>query len=137
MTKLKEPHYFVNGYGVRKWDEYLAMFKDGVGKKAIGESSTLYLYCEEAAEWIHSVLGGIKIIMILRNPAKRAFSLYGWMVRRGFDDAPTFEEALRREPYRLADPGFKSRCPQFYPDYLYYTSGLYYEQVSRYLHIRP
>ena len=133
MSDYKEPNYFVRGSGVEKWGDYLALFKDAGGKKAIGESSAAYCYCEESPGWIKSSLGDVKIIIILRNPASRAFSLYGWMVREGYEDAPTFAEALEREPVRLHDPVFRVQCPQFFPDYLYFTTGLYFEQVSRYI----
>ena len=133
MSANKEPHYFVHGYGVEKWEDYLGLFAPASGKKAIGESSTLYLYCRESPPWIKSALGNIKIIVLLRNPAKRAFSLYGWMVREGYEDARTFAEALRRESVRHADPGFPKQALQFFPDYLYFSSGLYSEQIRRYL----
>ena len=135
MSANKEPHYFVRDYGVEKLEDYLALFKGAEGKKAIGESSTLYLFCEESPEWIKSELGPIKIIVVLRNPARRAFSLYGWMVREGYEDATTFDEALQREQARLSDANFRGTCPQFYVDYLYFTSGLYAAQVRRYLEV--
>ena len=135
MSANKEPHYFVRGYGLKDWDQYLELFQDATTQKAIGESSTLYLCCEESAEWIKSALGDVKIIIILRDPARRAFSLYGWMLREGHEDAATFTEALRREPARLADPEFHRHAPQFFVDYLYFTTGLYAAQVSRFLEI--
>ena len=133
MSANKEPHYFVRGYGMKDWDQYLGLFKDATTQQAVGESSTAYLSCEESAKWIRSALGEIKIIIILRDPARRAFSLYGWMVREGYEDAETFAEALRRELARLADPEFHQHAPQFFVDYLYFTTGLYAAQVSRFL----
>ena len=135
MSANKEPHYFVHGYGVKEWDQYLALFEGVTTQKAVGESSTLYLCCEESAEWIKSTLGEIKIIIILREPARRAFSLYGWMVREGYEDAETFAEALRREPARLAAPEFRKNSLQFFLDYLYFQTGLYSGQVRRFLEI--
>jgi hypothetical protein len=133
MSSFKEPNYFVPGYAYDKWEDYLDLFSGARGEKAVGESSTGYLYCEESPAWIKSVLGDVKIILILRNPARRAASLYWWMVREGYEDAPTFAKALELEPARAQDPNFRANCPQFYPDYLYYTTGLYSEQVRRYL----
>jgi len=135
MSENKEPHFFVHGYGMDQWEDYLALFRNGAGRKAIGESSTGYLFSEESPAWIKSVLGDIRIILLLRNPARRAFSLYAWMAREGYEDAPTFAEGLEREPARMRDPAFRAGCPQFYPDYLYFTTGLYFEQVSRYFEI--
>ena len=128
----KEPAYFVHGYGVNDFQKYLTLFKEGAGKKAIGEASSAYLYCEESPRWIKLVLGAIKIIIILRNPAQRAFSLYTWMAREGYENAKTFAEALGKESLRLDDPYFHHHCPEHLPNYLYFSSGLYFEQVKRY-----
>ena len=133
MSTFKEPNYFVPGYGYEKWEDYLALFRGARNQKAIGESSTGYLYCDESPPWIKSTLDPVKIILMLRNPARRAASLYWWMVREGYEDAPNFAEALEREPSRARDPEFRANCPQFFPDYLYYTTGLYREQVERFL----
>ena len=133
MSTFKEPNYFVPGYAYDNWEDYLALFADARGESALGESSTGYLYCEESPAWIKSVLGCVKIIFILRNPARRAASLYWWMVREGYENAATFDKALELESSRMKSPTFRTTCPQFYPDYLYYTTGLYSEQVRRYL----
>ena len=133
MSTFKEPNYFVPGYAYDDWQKYLALFGGARAETAIGEASTGYLYCKESPAWIKAVLGPIKIILILRNPAHRAASLYWWMVREGYESASTFADALERESSRIASPTFRNTCPQFYPDYLYYTTGLYSEQVPRYL----
>lgn len=133
MSKFKEPNYFVPGYGYDNWEDYLTLFAGARDEKAVGESSTGYLYCEQSPAWIKSVLGPVKIILVLRNPARRAASLYWWMVREGYENAPTFARALELESSRMQDPMFRATCPQFYPDYLYYTTGLYSKQLRRYL----
>jgi hypothetical protein len=133
MSSFKEPNYFVPGYGYENWDDYLSLFHGARNEKAIGESSTGYLYCEESPGWIDSVLGEVKIILVLRNPARRAASLYWWMVREGYEDAPSFAAALDLEASRINDPAFPETCAEFHHSYHYYTSGLYTEQVRRYL----
>lgn len=133
MSTFKEPNYFVPDYGYDNWEDYLALFAGARDEKAVGESSTGYLYCENSPSWIKSVLGRIKIILILRNPAQRAASLYWWMVREGYENASTFAQALELESSRMQSRTFRAECPQFFPDYLYYHSGLYSEQVRRYL----
>ena len=133
MSTFKEPNYFVPGYGYDDWEDYLSLFRGARDEKAVGESSTGYLYCQESPARIRSALGDVKIILILRNPARRAASLYWWMVREGYEDAPTFAKALELETSRVQDPNFRINCPQFYPDYLYYATGLYCEQVRRFL----
>lgn len=131
--KSKEPTHFVSSRpGVAEFHKYASLFRDAIGKKAIGEASTAYLYCEESAERIKSVLGQIKIIIILRDPAKRAFSNYNWMIRQGWEDAATFEEGLKREPFRLRDPYFRERSLAYFADYFYFDTGLFYRQVKQY-----
>jgi hypothetical protein len=133
MSSFKEPNYFVPGYGYENWDDYLSLFLGARNEKAIGESSTGYLYCEQSPAWIESVLGQVKIILILRNPARRAASLYWWMVREGYEDAPSFAAALDLEASRINDPAFPETCSEFHHSYHYYASGRYPEQVRRYL----
>jgi Sulfotransferase domain len=135
MSALKEPNYFVPGCGYDSWQDYLALFAAARGETAIGESSTGYLYCEQSPALIKATLGEIKIVLILRNPARRAASLYWWMVREGYENARSFAEALELESARMRSSTFQQSCPQFYPDYLYYTTGLYSQQVRRYLDI--
>jgi hypothetical protein len=43
MSPFKEPNFFVDGYGYKNWYDYLTLFDDANGEKAVGESSTGYL----------------------------------------------------------------------------------------------
>jgi Sulfotransferase domain len=133
MSTFKEPNYFVPGYAYDNWDDYLALFRGARGEKAIGESSTGYLQCEQSPALIKSALGNVRIILMLRNPARRGASLYWWMVREGYEDAPNFAKALELEPARLQSSTFRETSPEFYVWYFYYTTGLYSEQVRRFL----
>jgi hypothetical protein len=134
MSPNKEPCYFINNrYGIETLDDYLDLFNGARPEQARGEASTAYLSCPESASWIKSTLGPIKIIVMLRNPARRAFSLYGWMVREGYEPATTFAEGLALESVRRADKNFCENPPQFLEDYMYYSTGLYAESVKRYL----
>ncbi len=133
MPSVKEPGFFVNGYGVSCWEEYVGLFQEGRHKKAVGEASTAYLAARESAEWIYRMLGNVKIIVILRNPVERALSLYSWMVMYGYEWIPTFELALAEEEKRCGDKEFLSKSPGYFWDYMYFRSGLYHEQVQRYL----
>ena len=132
MPETKEPYYFVNEkIGVNDLNAYLSLFQFGRGKKAIGEASTAYLTSHESAGWIKKELGVPRIIIMLRNPANRAFSLYGWMVMKGYERLTTFEEALMEEDSRYSSHQFRESVDYFW-DYMYFQSGLYYEQVKRY-----
>jgi hypothetical protein len=131
MPAVKEPHYFVQGYGI-DLEGYLQLFAQAADKQARGEASTSYLFCSESPAWIRAVLPEARIIVLLRNPAERAFSLYNWMVMEGYEYAGTLEEALRLETERMTDGTFLRSNPEFYADFLYYTTGLYYRQVKTY-----
>lgn len=136
LPSLKEPSYFAPQYQLRiaNWDRYLALFQPGKGKKAIGEASVIYMDDPETPRLIHDALGKIKILIVLRNPVERAFSYYCWNLMFGYETVRAFEAALECEDQRLADEGFRKNNPSRYIwAYAYFHTGLYYEQVKRYL----
>lgn len=133
MPDIKEPCYFVHGYGISDLEKYLSLFEPGRGKKAIGEASAAYLGSPESPQWIRDALGNVRVIILLRNPIERAYSLYCWMVMEGYEWVPTFEEALEEEDRRFRDEFFRENNPEYFWDYMYFRSGLYYEQVKRYM----
>ncbi|MDY6786070.1 MAG: sulfotransferase [Cyanobacteriota bacterium] len=136
--ELKEPAFFCHLRGFKDFATYLHLFADAKEEKAIGEASTAYLTSPESAVWIKTVYPDAKIIIILRNPVERAFSLYNWMVCEGHEWVHPFEKALVREKDRMNDFDFKYDNPvQYYYNYLYFHSGLYSEQVKRYIDIFP
>lgn len=130
MARVKEPHYFTyKPCGWPKWamqsmGEYQALFEGGKGFRYVGEGSTWYAYSEEAAEAIRSHLPDVKIIIMLRNPADRAYSNWTFNLAGGWEPIRDFEEALRIED---------ERREQRAPWHLYYFhAGLYHRQVSTY-----
>jgi len=133
MPDDKEPGFFVHGYGINNWDQYLSLFEAGRRHACRGEASAAYLAAPESPAWIQEKLGEIKIVVLLRNPVFRAYSLYCWMVMEGYESAPTFAAALEMENDRAASEEFRRRCPQYFADYLYFGTGLYADQVARYL----
>lgn len=135
--ETKEPSFFCNLYGYRDFEAYLRLFSESQKEKAIGEASHAYLTSPESADWIRKVYPEAKIIIILRNPIERSYSLYNWMIREGYEWIYPFEKALIKEKDRLKNTHFKNDNPQYYYNYLYFTSGLYSEQVKRYLNAFP
>ncbi len=130
----KEPAFFSDMSQKMTSEDYLALFQDASTKnKLIGEASTAYLTDHRAAQRIKDFNPNAKIIIILRNPAERAYSLYNWMVQEGYEYATSFEKALYIEEKRVNKriPNFWE--PQYYWNYMYYRSGLYYGQVKNYL----
>ena len=98
----------------------------------VGDASTPYLTDPDAAERIYGCVPDALIIILLRHPADRAYSLYNWMVQAGYEYAGTFEKALLLEKKRAFKriPNFFE--PEYYWNYMYFRSGLYYGQVKRY-----
>lgn len=132
LPKKKEPTYFANGYGLHDPVAYERLFNGAQGKVAVGEASTAYLSAPESPAWIHRELGRPRLIVVLRNPIDRAFSLYKWMVMSGLEWLPTFNQGLEAEAWRTADHYFRWKCPEHFYNYLYYSSGLYHDQIARY-----
>ena len=66
-----------------------------------GESSPYYMFDPRAGERIARDLPGVKLIVLLRDPAVRAYSAHSHELAKGFETLP-FEEALEREPERTA-----------------------------------
>ncbi len=132
MPAHKEPCYFVEGWGVKHWPQYLELFRGGVGRRAVGEASAAYLAAAESPAWIRRTLGDVKIIVLLRDPSRRAVSLHQWMVAQGYEPILGLREALDAEAWRSSDEAFRRSAPQYWLDYLYFRSGLYALQLERY-----
>src|SRR6266542_2170470 len=79
----KGSHYFDVNFG-RGWSWFRAAFPLAGGRRAIA-----------------AALPEVRLIAVLRDPVERAWSHYRYERHRGYEDLP-FEEALRREPERLA-----------------------------------
>jgi len=129
----KEPSFYCDSYGVSDLAFYLSLFKEAKPDQIIGEASTPYLSSPESPGRIHGAAPESKIIIMLRNPVDRAYSLYKWMHHEKYEKADSFEEALEIEvKSRKDDEAFLKDNGHFYWDFLYFHSGLYFEQVRRY-----
>jgi len=130
MSPHKEPHYFTKSIAisdlykpVRDKKKYLQLFQKARNEKAIGESSTSYLWDAKAPSLIHEVVPDAKIIIILRNPVERAYSYYLWRISNG--KTYSFSEAIS-EALESKDDFFKG---------LIINGGWYFDQVLRYQNI--
>jgi hypothetical protein len=139
----KEPSHFCDvtpswAGRYRERDRYLALFREATDAHvAIGEASTPYLVAPEAPARIRRAYPHAKIIIVLRNPAERAHSLYRFLCLIGAEWAPTFEKALALEPARMSDERFTRSNRVWYGLFQYFNSGLYSSQVARYLDAFP
>jgi hypothetical protein len=133
----KEPGYFSALRPMNDEARYRRLFAEARPDQRVGEASGAYLTSPDSAGRIRAAVPEARIIIMLRNPADRAYSLYHWMTREGYEPAPSFEHALAREPERLQDAAFRRSNPEYYFNYLYLSSGRYADQVERYLKAFP
>ncbi len=119
----KEVHYFDLSYR-RGLAWYRAHFSLS-GKAAhslTGEASPYYLYHPRVAERVARDLPEAKLLVLLRNPVDRAYSHYRFNQRWNNVNAPTFLEAIDREPELIRpekermrkDPAYQSYALQHY-----------------------
>jgi hypothetical protein len=113
---------------VVEWDDYVRLFQHVRGETAIGEASAGYLWSESAAKNIHAEIPSAKILLILRNPADRAFSQYLHEVAVG---------GLRLTFRQLIDANLQNRSRRFSLQYPLLEFGLYHGQVTRFLELFP
>jgi hypothetical protein len=106
--------------------DYEWLFAEAPKQQRIGEASPLYLYSALAPGRIKHYIPHARLIVMLRQPAERAFSNYQHYRRVGFEPAQTFQEALKAEPERIA-AGWGP-----WPFWHYVQMGFYAEQLARY-----
>lgn len=113
---------------VSNWSDYLKLFQNVNGEKAIGEASVCYLWSRTAARNIASATSHAKIIMVLRNPVDRAFSQYKQAVANGLVGS-SFREQVRTALHR------KTTKLELLNPFLEF--GLYHDQVKRFMELFP
>jgi len=128
MPKIKEINYFCLSFdskeflfAIRDKEDYLDLFKDANSNELIGEASPSYLRDPLAPKLIYDVNSNAKIIIILRDPVLRAFSHYLLFLAFG-NETETFSTSIKKALNGTDD--YSGRI---------INSGLYYQQVKRYL----
>jgi len=129
LPNVKETHFFDD---VRQFEKGLSFyietfFSDAKGYGCVGEITPSYLFFPEIASRIYSCLGSqTKIIVMLRNPADRAFSHYLMSVRKGVENL-SFSDAVAKENVRIKE-SYDSRIR-----YSYVSRGQYCQQLKPFL----
>ncbi|MEM9886772.1 MAG: sulfotransferase, partial [Bacteroidota bacterium] len=107
-----------------KWEkehnlsDYANYFEDASDEIAIGEKSADYLFWTSAHARIKAALPNVKLLVILRNPIERAWSMYWNELGKGREKL-SFEEAIAAEAERIAKSDYAK-------DHLsYLTRGFY------------
>lgn len=124
VAQDKELHFFDLNRD-RGLDWYRAQFTGAEGERMVGEATQTYMYDGEAVDRMASDLPDAKLIAILRDPVKRAYSHYWQNHARGTEPL-SFPDAIAAEPERLASSDKQSR---FF--FSYVDRGLYVRQLRR------
>lgn len=127
LPRAKEIHFFSRSRYFSEGSEYLhSYFKGATPGATLGAAYVHAMYLPESVPNLASYRPDIKIIAVLRNPIDRAYSAYWFARQNGWDDTPTFEEAITRDAERRAG------CFQDMSELTYLSHGHYAEQLAPY-----
>ena len=132
IPAIKETKFFLFPDDYQKGTGYYnaQYFSNYSGQKAAGEFDPDYLLFPETAGRIAETLGtGMKFIVVLRNPADRAYSHYLMSKKKGVEKL-SFTDALAAEPKRKTDIKTEKI-------FAYTGRGFYGKQVSAFLKYFP
>jgi hypothetical protein len=130
----KEPTFFNWPFqNVRNPLQYFKLFDSP--KRFRLDSSVAYLVNPATPPVLSSLFPHAKFIVSLRHPKARAYSLYRNNRFGGWEEMPTFLEALKAEAGRSASAEFLQTCRWDFWIYLYCRSSLYDEQLARYFEL--
>ena len=113
---------------VSEWNDYLRLFAQVKDEKAVGEGSVCYLWSQTAAAAIASRLPHARIIIVLMDPAERAFAQYLKSVSDG-TVAHSFSQHL--------DACFRRTDEYLGVLHPFLEFGMYAQQVRRYTEVFP
>jgi hypothetical protein len=120
--------YFTDGeppYG----EFHRAVFGHYRGEPAVGWSTPSIMFATQTVERLAAYNPALRVIVLLRHPAERAYSHYRMQVRAGLESL-TFQQALEQEPARVA-AGTDFGQPGLL--YSYASRGFYGPQIRRLL----
>ena len=136
----KEVHYFDVNFG-RGETWYRAHFgrEDEPGLNL--DASPYYLYHPAVAARMHALLPDARLIVLLRDPVRRAYSHY-WHQRDKGREKLSFEDAIAAEPGRLGDTDARLARGELevsrdHQAFSYLARGRYAEQLERWYAVYP
>ena len=132
MSTPKETHFFSKHFdrGLGFYRDHF--FKEWQGQGAVGEASPPYLFLPYVPERIAASIPEIKMVVILRNPAKRAFSHWWMNITFGIETLDFKDAVMRSLKLSAEDAARATMCERFY-----LQVGYYAEQMQRYWRLFP
>ena len=121
FSAIKEIHFFDQNYekGSDWYRSFFPIWERLLGAKCVLEATPAYLFrASVVAERMHRLVPEARLIVMLRDPVKRAISHYGHRVRNGEEDR-SIEEALLSDYSQAV--GSDNSCK---------TRGLYADQIQ-------
>ena len=115
---LKNDSYY-KFYGISKVNDYLNLFKNSTDEKYLMDSSVSYFTDEEAPKKIFKFNSKSKIIIMFRDPVKRALSHHSMDFRMGLANNSLSKYLL------------DSRLKKFYVQYVH--NSMYYKYSKNYI----
>ncbi|MFQ5569664.1 MAG: sulfotransferase [Rhodothermales bacterium] len=135
MSAIKEPRFFSHlakleagiahpgSEAVTSLEAYRHLF-DNATAKAVGEASVAYLDIPGTAHCMKQYIPHAKLIVLLRNPADRAYSQYLMHVREGTEH-DRFEDAIVKGRY-LKGGFYHKKLVPFFHHYGSQAIGVYF-----------
>lgn len=134
IPSIKEPSFFASSFQwVKDPARYVSLYEGASTATAVGDASHIYLEDPESPRILQAFFPDARFVLVFRHPADRALGLYADMVKGGYEIHRTFEAALAAEDRRYYSRRFRQNCPQSFWNYMYVRSGLFGEQMARYL----
>ena len=136
----KEVHYFDVNFG-RSEAWYRAHFGREREPGLNLDSSPYYLFHPAVPRRMHELLPDARLIVLLRDPVRRAYSHY-WHERSRGREKLSFEAAIDAEPERLGRTdellaSGKLEVSREHQQYSYLARGRYAEQLERWFALYP
>lgn len=135
MTRRKEVHWFDNdanfAQAAPNYLAYHSFWRNALADGLRCDSTPSYLWWPSAAERLHAYNPSLRWIVLLRDPAERAFSHWNMIRGLGQDPLP-FAQALDAEAARLATAPPLDRLR-----YSYASRGYYARQLTRLFGLFP
>ena len=145
LSRVKEPKFFltdgpppttggpgdVQTYQEHVWRQadYEALFDAAPAGARLGEATPFYLYDLAAHDRIKSLLPGVRLIVLLRDPVDRAHSNWTHLWNAGLEPEADFLAACHAEPDRIA--------AGWAPFWHYTRLGRYGEQLEHLFQVFP